>query len=83
MANYYKKVLIIFFPDTKMENLSKQLGGMYEILYYRKNHNGIWLQEEIIPIRNEESIIVLFLVTFRDITPFKGKKIKKKTDGHQ
>ena len=65
-------------PDTKMENLSKQLGGMYEILYYRKNHNGIWLQEEIIPIRNEESIIVLFLVTFRDITPFKGKKIKKK-----
>ena len=57
-----------------MENLSKQLGGMYEILYYRKNHNGIWLQEEIIPIRNEESIIVLFLVTFRDITPFKGKK---------
>ena len=55
-----------------MDNLSKQMGGSYEILYYRKNHNGIWLQEEIIPIRNEESIIVLFLVTFRDITPFKG-----------
>ena len=48
------------------------MGGSYEILYYRKNHNGIWLQEEIISIRNEESIIVLFLVTFRDITPFKG-----------
>ena len=57
--------------DTKMDNLSKQLGGSYEILYYRKNHNGIWLQEEIVPVRNEESIIVLFLVTFRDITPFK------------
>ena len=76
MANYKKVFLkILIFSDTKMENLSKQLGGMYEILYYRKNHNGIWLQEEIIPIRNDESIIVLFLVTYRDITPFKGKKV--------
>ena len=60
-----------FFPDLKMENLSKQLGGVYEILYYRKNGQGIWLQEEIVSIRNEQGIIVLFLVTFRDITPFK------------
>ena len=55
-----------------MENLSKQHGGVYEILYYRKNGQGIWLQEEIVSIRNEQGIIVLFLVTFRDITPFKG-----------
>ena len=54
-----------------MDNLSKQSGGVYEILYYRKNGQGIWLQEEIVPIRNEQGIIVLFLVTFRDITPFK------------
>lgn len=54
-----------------METLSKQSGGSYEILYYRKNGQGIWLQEEIVPIRNEQGIIVLFLVTFRDITPFK------------
>ena len=54
-----------------MENLSKQHGGVYEILYYRKNGQGIWLQEEIVSIRNEQGIIVLFLVTFRDITPFK------------
>ena len=54
-----------------MDNLSKQQGGVYEILYYRKNGQGIWLQEEVVPIRNEQNIIVLFLVTFRDITPFK------------
>ena len=54
-----------------MENLSKQHGGVYEILYYQKNGQGIWLQEEIVSIRNEQNIIVLFLVTFRDITPFK------------
>ena len=63
----------VFFTisDRKMENLSKQHGGIYEILYYRKNGQGIWLQEEIVSIRNEQGIIVLFLVTFRDITPFK------------
>ena len=60
-----------FFLDRKMENLSKQHGGVYEILYYQKNGQGIWLQEEIVSIRNEQNIIVLFLVTFRDITPFK------------
>ena len=54
-----------------MENLSKQHGGVYEILYYRKNGQGIWLQEEMVAIHNEQGIIVLFLVTFRDITPFK------------
>ena len=59
------------FSDRKMENLSKQHGGVYEILYYQKNGQGIWLQEEIVSIRNEQNIIVLFLVTFRDITPFK------------
>ena len=57
--------------DRKMDNLSKQQGGVYEILYYRKNGQGIWLQEEVVPIRNEQNIIVLYLVTFRDITPFK------------
>ena len=44
---------------------------IWKILYYQKNGQGIWLQEEIVSIRNEQNIIVLFLVTFRDITPFK------------
>ncbi len=61
----------IHFTDKKMEALSKQQGGVYEILYYKKNGHGIWLQEDITPIRNEQRIIVLFLVTFKDITPFK------------
>jgi hypothetical protein len=57
--------------DSKMETLTRQQGGVYEILYYKKSGHGIWLQEDITPIRNEQRIIVLFLVIFRDITPFK------------
>ena len=45
--------------------------GVYEILYYKKNGHGIWLQEEITLIRNEQDTLVLFLVSFRDITAFR------------
>ena len=46
-------------------------GGVYEILYYKKNGHGIWLQEEVTPIKNEQDTLVLFLVSFRDITAFR------------
>ena len=51
--------------------MSKHEGGVYEILYYKKNGHGIWLQEEVTPIRNEQDTLVLFLVSFRDITAFR------------
>lgn len=51
--------------------LSAHEGGVYEILYYKKNGNGIWLQEEVTPIKNEQDTLVLFLVSFRDITAFR------------
>lgn len=31
----------------------------------------MWLQFEVTPIRNEQTVVVLFLCTFRDITAFK------------
>lgn len=31
----------------------------------------MWLQCEVTPIRNEQTVVVLFLCTFRDITAFK------------
>ena len=51
--------------------LSAHEGGVYEILYYKKNGHGIWLQEEVTPIKNEQDTLVLFLISFRDITAFR------------
>ena len=51
--------------------LSSHEGGVYEILYYKKNGHGIWLQQEVTPIKNEQDTLVLFLVSFRDITAFR------------
>ena len=48
-----------------------QQGGVYEILYYKKNGNAIWLQQEVAPIRSDSSALALLLVTFRDITAFR------------
>ena len=51
--------------------MSAHEGGLYEILYYKKNGHGIWLQEEVTPIKNEQDTLVLFLISFRDITAFR------------
>ena len=51
--------------------LSAHEGGVFEILYYKKNGHGIWLQEEVTSIKNEQDTLVLFLVSFRDITAFR------------
>ena len=62
---------MFFFIETLLRGMSKHEGGVYEILYYKKNGHGIWLQEEVTPIRNEQDTLVLFLVSFRDITAFR------------
>ena len=46
-------------------------GGVYEILYYKKNGNAIWLQQQVVPIKSDNSPVALLLVTFRDITAFR------------
>lgn len=117
----------IYSIDNMIHNLSSQLGGCYEVLYYKRSGkislnflilihlqillsfilptimpffkslkitelnsdvftslkdvtfddskpflgHGMWLQCEVTPIRNEQTVIVLFLCTFRDITAFK------------
>uniref|UniRef100_A0A0K2TNG6 Potassium voltagegated channel protein eaglike [Apis florea] n=1 Tax=Lepeophtheirus salmonis TaxID=72036 RepID=A0A0K2TNG6_LEPSM len=56
----------------KMEmTFEGHLPGGFEVLYYKKNGHGVWLQVEITPIRNEQEIVVIFLCVFRDITAFK------------
>ncbi|XP_064484112.1 potassium voltage-gated channel protein eag-like isoform X2 [Ornithodoros turicata] len=42
-----------------------------EILLYKKNRTPLWLLLHIAPIKNEKDVVVLFLLTFRDITALK------------
>ncbi|XP_065205248.1 potassium voltage-gated channel protein eag isoform X2 [Planococcus citri] len=53
------------------ECLEKQLHDQLEILLYKKNKTPIWLLLQIAPIKNERDLVVLFLLTFRDITALK------------
>ncbi|XP_074594624.1 potassium voltage-gated channel protein ether a go-go isoform X2 [Brevipalpus obovatus] len=43
----------------------------FEILLYKKSRSPLWLLLHIAPIKNEKDIVVLFLLTFRDITALK------------
>ena len=69
----------------------QQTPSIHEMLYYKKNGTGIWLevklsnwkchtfsvgpynQVELIPVKNESNVVVLYICTFRDITSFKVK----------
>ncbi|XP_059480211.1 potassium voltage-gated channel protein eag isoform X3 [Neocloeon triangulifer] len=53
------------------ECLDKQLSDQFEILLYKKNKTPLWLLLQIAPIKNERDLVVLFLLTFRDITALK------------
>jgi hypothetical protein len=51
--------------------MTAQESGCFEVLFYKKSGHAIWLQIDVTPICNEQSVVVLFLSTFRDITAFK------------
>lgn len=57
------------------ECLENQLHDQFEILLYKKNstpkETPLWLLLQIAPIKNERDLVVLFLLTFRDITALK------------
>ncbi|BET01413.1 PAC [Nesidiocoris tenuis] len=57
------------------ECLESQLHDQFEILLYKKNstpkETPLWLLLQIAPIKNERDLVVLFLLTFRDITALK------------
>lgn len=42
-----------------------------EVLLYKKNRTPLWLLLHVAPIKNEKDVVVLFLLTFRDITALK------------
>ncbi|CAO1408816.1 unnamed protein product [Diamesa serratosioi] len=51
--------------------LEHQQHDQFEILLYKKNKTPLWLLLQVAPIRNERDLVVLFLLTFRDITALK------------
>ncbi|KDR16607.1 Potassium voltage-gated channel protein eag, partial [Zootermopsis nevadensis] len=53
------------------ECLENQIHDQFEILLYKKNKTPLWLLLQIAPIKNERDLVVLFLLTFRDITALK------------
>ncbi|XP_031786211.1 potassium voltage-gated channel protein eag isoform X16 [Nasonia vitripennis] len=61
---------------TRIEEcLEGQICDQFEILLYKKNstprETPLWLLLQIAPIKNERDLVVLFLLTFRDITALK------------
>ncbi|XP_050441193.1 potassium voltage-gated channel protein eag isoform X2 [Adelges cooleyi] len=53
------------------EVLEGHYHDQFEILLYKKNKTPLWLLMQIAPIKNERDLVVLFLLTFRDITALK------------
>ncbi|VVC29369.1 RmlC-like jelly roll fold,PAS-associated, C-terminal,Potassium channel, voltage-dependent [Cinara cedri] len=53
------------------EALESHFNDQFEILLYKKNKTPLWLLMQIAPIKNERDLVVLFLLTFRDITALK------------
>ncbi|CRK97638.1 CLUMA_CG011023, isoform A [Clunio marinus] len=51
--------------------LEHQQNDQFEMLLYKKNKTPLWLLLQVAPIRNERDLVVLFLLTFRDITALK------------
>ncbi|XP_075556798.1 potassium voltage-gated channel protein ether a go-go [Dermacentor variabilis] len=57
---------------SKLEHcLDAHAQDQLEILLYRKNRTPLWLLLHVAPIKNEKDMVVLFLLTFRDITALK------------
>jgi potassium voltage-gated channel Eag-related subfamily H protein 5 len=54
--------------EQSLDNHSME---QFEILLYKKTRTPLWLLLQIAPIKNEKDIVVLFLLTFRDITALK------------
>ncbi|TNN52777.1 Potassium voltage-gated channel subfamily H member 4 [Liparis tanakae] len=67
-------------PETNesvIQQLDKALEGQQEyqgeVGFYRKNRNPFWCLLDIVPIKNEKGEVVLFLLSFKDVSESYGK----------
>nr|XP_033499887.1 potassium voltage-gated channel subfamily H member 4a [Epinephelus lanceolatus] len=63
--------------ESVIQQVDKALEGQQEyqgeVCFYRKNGNQFWCLLDIVPIKNEKGEVVLFLLSFKDITESYGK----------
>ncbi|XP_022064734.1 potassium voltage-gated channel subfamily H member 4a [Acanthochromis polyacanthus] len=63
--------------DSVVQQVDKALEGQQEyqgeVCFYRKNGNPFWCLLDIVPIKNEKGEVVLFLLSFKDVTDSYGK----------
>ncbi|KAM4717022.1 potassium voltage-gated channel subfamily H member 4a [Anableps anableps] len=63
--------------DNVMEQVHRTLEGQQEyqgeVCFYKKNGNQFWCLLDIVPIKNEKGEVVLFLLSFKDVSESYGK----------
>uniref|UniRef100_A0A3B4UXB2 Voltage-gated delayed rectifier potassium channel KCNH4 n=1 Tax=Seriola dumerili TaxID=41447 RepID=A0A3B4UXB2_SERDU len=63
--------------DSVTQQVDKALEGQQEyqgeVCFYRKNGNAFWCLLDIVPIKNEKGEVVMFLLSFKDISESYGK----------
>ncbi|XP_037834446.1 potassium voltage-gated channel subfamily H member 4a isoform X2 [Kryptolebias marmoratus] len=63
--------------DCVLQQVHKALEGQQEyqgeVCFYRKNGNQFWCLLDIVPIKNEKGEVVLFLLSFKDVSDSYGK----------
>ncbi|CAH8839381.1 unnamed protein product [Trichobilharzia szidati] len=62
-----------------LENAFKEQKSEHvEVILYKKNLTPLCILVELIPIRNDENVVVLFLITLKDLTAFR-QPLKEET----
>ncbi|KAM3598541.1 uncharacterized protein V6R79_019215 [Siganus canaliculatus] len=63
--------------ESVIQQVDKALEGQQEyqgeVCFYKKNGNSFWCLLDIVPIKNEKGEVVLFLLSFKDISESYGK----------
>ncbi|XP_062294498.1 potassium voltage-gated channel subfamily H member 4a [Scomber scombrus] len=63
--------------ESLIQQVDKALEGQQEyqgeVCFYRKNGNHFWCFLDIVPIKNEKGEVVLFLLSFKDVSESHGK----------
>ncbi|XP_039975754.1 potassium voltage-gated channel subfamily H member 4a [Xiphias gladius] len=63
--------------ESVMQQVDKAVEGQQEyqgeVCFYRKNGNPFWCLLDIVPIKNEKGEVVLFLLSFKDVSESYGK----------
>ena len=70
LSHYYKssKFSKIYFRTNVLEAFDFQIELKLSVQFYKKSGEPFWCLLDITPIRNEVGKVVLFLISYKDIT---------------